>query len=146
MNVFVFASKSETQGMVLAEAMAAGIPVIALDAPGVREIVRNYVNGRLLQATEPSLFVIALTEVLALSRQDYVTWQESALNTAKQFSREVSLKKMLDMYARLLTITQKSRGLEDDTWETLLRTVKQEWEIWSNRLTAGIHAIAESTG
>ncbi len=33
MNVFVFASKSETQGMVLAEAMTTGAPVVALDAP-----------------------------------------------------------------------------------------------------------------
>lgn len=36
MDAFVFASYSETQGMVLAEAMAAGKPVVALDAPGVR--------------------------------------------------------------------------------------------------------------
>ncbi len=34
MDVFVFASQSETQGMVLAEAMAAGVPVIAVAAPG----------------------------------------------------------------------------------------------------------------
>ena len=34
MDVFVFASRSETQGMVLTEAMAAGKPVVALDAPG----------------------------------------------------------------------------------------------------------------
>lgn len=33
MRVFAFASKSETQGMVLTEAMAAGLPVVALDAP-----------------------------------------------------------------------------------------------------------------
>ena len=34
MDVFVFSSQSETQGMVLAEAMAAGVPAVALDAPG----------------------------------------------------------------------------------------------------------------
>jgi len=41
MDLFVFASQSETQGMVLAEAMAAGKPVIALDASGVREVVSD---------------------------------------------------------------------------------------------------------
>ena len=34
--------------MVLVEAMAAGMPVVALDAPGAREVVKDLVNGRLL--------------------------------------------------------------------------------------------------
>ncbi|HEX6199264.1 MAG TPA: glycosyltransferase, partial [Thermoanaerobaculia bacterium] len=38
MDVFAFASHSETQGMVLTEAMAAGVPVVAVDASGVREV------------------------------------------------------------------------------------------------------------
>ncbi len=33
MDVFAFASQTETQGMVLTEAMAAGLPVVAVDAP-----------------------------------------------------------------------------------------------------------------
>ncbi|MCC5845768.1 MAG: glycosyltransferase [Verrucomicrobia bacterium] len=41
MDCFVFASQTETQGIVLAEAMAAGNPVVALDGPGVREIVAD---------------------------------------------------------------------------------------------------------
>jgi glycosyltransferase involved in cell wall biosynthesis len=45
MDVFVFSSKSETQGMVLTEAMAASTPVIALDASGAREVVEDGRNG-----------------------------------------------------------------------------------------------------
>ena len=48
MDVFVFASRTETQGMVLAEAMACDVPVVAIDASGVREVVRDGENGRLL--------------------------------------------------------------------------------------------------
>ncbi|HEU5359886.1 MAG TPA: glycosyltransferase, partial [Candidatus Deferrimicrobiaceae bacterium] len=48
MDVFVFASRTETQGMVLTEAMAAGTPVVAVDASGVREVVRDGENGRLV--------------------------------------------------------------------------------------------------
>jgi len=48
MDVFAFASFSETQGLVLIEAMMAGVPVVALDAPGVREVVIDGRNGRLL--------------------------------------------------------------------------------------------------
>ena len=44
-DMFLFASKSETQGIVLAEAMAAGLPVVAVEACGVRDIVENGKNG-----------------------------------------------------------------------------------------------------
>jgi hypothetical protein len=50
MTVFAFSSTSETQGLVLAEAMAAGAPVVALDASGVREVVVDGSNGHLLPA------------------------------------------------------------------------------------------------
>src|SRR5690606_36914192 len=53
MDVFAFASLSETQGMVLAEAMAAGVPVVALNASGVREMVRDGSNGFLLPSSAP---------------------------------------------------------------------------------------------
>ncbi|MFR1709219.1 MAG: glycosyltransferase [Clostridium sp.] len=44
-DMFLFASKSETQGIVLLEAMAAKNPVIAIEATGVADVVKNGVNG-----------------------------------------------------------------------------------------------------
>ena len=44
-DCFLFSSCSETQGIVLLEAMAAHTPVVALDATGVRDVVENGVNG-----------------------------------------------------------------------------------------------------
>ena len=44
-DLFLFASKSETQGIVLLEAMAAGAPVVAVRASGVVDIVRSGYNG-----------------------------------------------------------------------------------------------------
>ncbi len=44
-ELFLFASKSETQGIVIQEAMAAGNPVIAIKASGVEDVVKNGVNG-----------------------------------------------------------------------------------------------------
>lgn len=46
-DLFLFTSKSETQGIVLLEAMAAGTPVVAVDATGVRDVVRTKENGML---------------------------------------------------------------------------------------------------
>ncbi|OGC05805.1 hypothetical protein A2230_00705 [candidate division WOR-1 bacterium RIFOXYA2_FULL_36_21] len=46
-DVFVFASTTETQGLVLAEAKGAGLPVIALFAGGLADTVRSGIDGYL---------------------------------------------------------------------------------------------------
>ena len=53
-DLFVIASRTETQGLVVAEALAAGLPVVGVDAPGVRDAVRPGVDG-LLVAAEPAI-------------------------------------------------------------------------------------------
>ncbi|UCC56818.1 MAG: glycosyltransferase, partial [Gammaproteobacteria bacterium] len=71
MDLFAFASKSETQGMVLTEAMAAGLPVVALDAHGVREVVRDRKNGLLLHEESIDTFVAAMQWVAGLPAIQY---------------------------------------------------------------------------
>ncbi|AZM96775.1 glycosyltransferase [Vreelandella venusta] len=44
-DIFVFASTSETQGMVILEAMAAGLPVVAVRSSGIDDVVRDGFNG-----------------------------------------------------------------------------------------------------
>ena len=44
-ELFLFASKSETQGMVILEAMAAGLPVVAVRSSGIDDVVRQGYNG-----------------------------------------------------------------------------------------------------
>jgi glycosyltransferase involved in cell wall biosynthesis len=52
-DIFLFASQTETQGLVLAESLAAGVPVVAVDGPGVSETVRADTDG-LIVAAEPA--------------------------------------------------------------------------------------------
>ena len=49
-DLFAFASQTETQGLVLAEALAVGLPVVALAGPGVDDSVRDGVDGVLVPA------------------------------------------------------------------------------------------------
>jgi len=49
-DLFAFASMTETQGLVLAEALAAGLPAVALDGPGVRDSVRDGIDGLIVPA------------------------------------------------------------------------------------------------
>jgi glycosyltransferase involved in cell wall biosynthesis len=52
-DVFLFASQTETQGLVLAEALAAGLPVVALEGPGVGDTLRDGIDAVLVPA-EPA--------------------------------------------------------------------------------------------
>lgn len=51
-DVFAFSSKSETQGIVLFEAMAVGNPIVAVKASGVEDIVEDGVTGYLTSEEE----------------------------------------------------------------------------------------------
>ncbi|MCM1156521.1 MAG: glycosyltransferase [Roseburia sp.] len=51
-DLFLFASLSETQGIVLLEAMAAGTPVLAVKASGVQDVVVNGKNGYMTHLSE----------------------------------------------------------------------------------------------
>ncbi|MDR5900479.1 glycosyltransferase [Halomonas vilamensis] len=44
-DIFVFASKSETQGMVILEAMSAGLPVVAVRSSGIDDVILEGENG-----------------------------------------------------------------------------------------------------
>lgn len=48
-DVLVLPSRSEGRGMVLVEAMALGIPIVASDIPGPQELINNGANGLLFR-------------------------------------------------------------------------------------------------
>ena len=62
-DVFVFASKTETQGLVLLEAMAAGLPVVALAEMGTKDILEPG-KGCLTPSDNPSEFAHAVCTLL----------------------------------------------------------------------------------
>lgn len=129
MDVFAFTSKSETQGMVLTEAMAAGVPVVALDAPAVREVVRDAHNGRLVSEEDPAAMADALQWVVELSDADRRRLRNSALETADAFSLPRQAKKALACYTSLVDMVYVTRYEDVEHWERLLHLVKAEWEI-----------------
>ena len=55
-DVCVLPSATETCGLVALEAMATGLPVIAADAGGFRESIRDGHNGILVPATDARAF------------------------------------------------------------------------------------------
>jgi 1,2-diacylglycerol 3-alpha-glucosyltransferase len=136
MDMFVFSSTTETQGMVLTEAMAAGTPVIALDAPGAREVVLHNRNGLLLDGdTDFKAFSQTLCDAVSHPEKTAV-WQKYALQTAQDFSRKTCAQKLSDLYE--YAISQENGapdGASDmeqtdmEPWEMFLLAVRTEWDL-----------------
>jgi len=144
MSVFAFASKSETQGMVLTEAMAAGLPVVALDAPGVREVVVDASNGRVIRVETEEAFAAALQWVYARSRDEMRTLIGAARSTAEAFSMEASVRKALAAYENL-RLDPAIRQHEDELgWDQIRARIKAEWDILKTVAQAGDEALNES--
>lgn len=63
-DLFAFASRTETQGLVLAEALAAGLPAVAVEGPGVGDSVRDGVDGRIVAAEPAATLATRLADAL----------------------------------------------------------------------------------
>jgi 1,2-diacylglycerol 3-alpha-glucosyltransferase len=129
MDVFVFASKSETQGMVLTEAMAAGVPVVAVDAPGARETIKDGYNGRLLSEENAATFVCALHWAARLPSAKMHELQQCARETAEVFSMPRSAAKALSCYEALRARAFVARPEAYEHLARVMRLVKAEWDI-----------------
>lgn len=136
MDAFAFASKSETQGMVIAEAMAAGNPVVALDASGARDIVKDGHNGRLVMQENAVLFAEALSGLTRQSESARAAMQRHAMETAKTVSADQCAERVLAVYRRAIRDYPDTARPVDGTWDALLTRLKQEWDIWSGKWTA----------
>jgi 1,2-diacylglycerol 3-alpha-glucosyltransferase len=132
MDAFAFSSHTETQGMVLAEAMAAGVPVVALDASGVREVVRDGINGRLLTGADVNQFAAALEWVAALSPEQKKAVQEGVDATSREFDISRTANKALELYERAVVEVVRKNGPNRNLLMRTQRSLQSEWRIMRN--------------
>jgi glycosyltransferase involved in cell wall biosynthesis len=142
MDLFAFASRSETQGMVIAEAMAAKLPVVALSATGVREVVQDGRNGFLLPArAKPAEFAERLAQLAAAPARRR-RFSRAAQATAALFSRERCADLALKFYAEMRRATRpRRRSHERNPWESYLQRVGVEWDLLATKTQAVVSAM-----
>ncbi|MGK0186431.1 MAG: 1,2-diacylglycerol 3-alpha-glucosyltransferase [Verrucomicrobiales bacterium] len=140
MNAFAFASHSETQGMVLTEAMAAGVPVVAVDAPGVREVVKTGENGIALPKDSVPDFVNALRNLAA---EPHSHLAAGCAATAEAYSIQSSTRKLINIYEQLREEQHTHDHDYHTTWERAMRLAEAEWDLLRGVAEAASTAIFE---
>ncbi|MBN2058539.1 MAG: glycosyltransferase [Candidatus Saganbacteria bacterium] len=100
-DLFVYASTTETQGLVLTEAKACGLPVVALFGGGLADVVKNGNDGYLVPRNESSLVehIVRLLDDPGLRHGMSVRAKEDA---QARFSSAVVAKKMETVYNSLI--------------------------------------------
>jgi 1,2-diacylglycerol 3-alpha-glucosyltransferase len=105
-DLFLFTSRTETQGLVLAEALTAGLPAVALDGPGVRDSVRDGVDGTIVAAQPDAARIERLAAEIARLASDAAarrSMAERAREDADRFS----------VGRRAVEVEELYRGLRD---------------------------------
>lgn len=143
MDVFAFSSQSETQGLVLGEAMAAGVPVVALDNPVVRECVDDFQNGRLIVREDEDEFIAGLKWILDTRWDKRESLKHAAANRAREVSLDTCAARMLEAYehCRLNTVHRSQMGHRWLPWKDRLQT---EVDLFKNFFEAGEVAVKDA--
>jgi glycosyltransferase involved in cell wall biosynthesis len=100
-DLFLFSSETETQGLVLAEAHACGLPAVAVRASGVDEVVRDGETGLLTKADVEDLADAAIGLLLDAPWRSAMAVAARAL-AVSDFSATRQVEVMAGHYRRLL--------------------------------------------
>ena len=96
-DLFLMPSRTETLGLVVMEAMAAGLPVVACRAGGVPDAVQDGVTGFLFEPNEPD--ALLNTVARALSREtDLESIRKQARQDAERHSWQAATDHLREMY------------------------------------------------
>lgn len=111
-DFFCFASVTETQGLVTLEAMAAGLPVTAVDATGTSDIVEHEVNG-LLTADDTDALAAGINRMLdepGLAEQ----LRAGARRSAEAYEFHAVTRRLIDVYRDAMENRRAGRTVKAD--------------------------------
>ena len=100
-DIFVFSSLTETQGIVILEAIACGLPVVALEDSAFKGIAVNNKNSFLIKKALPTLFAKKVIELInnpSLCQQ----FSKASQKIVDNFSEEKQAERLITIYKELI--------------------------------------------
>ena len=94
-DLFIFPSKTDTQGIVLAESMSQRVPIVAIDGPGQRDIIINGYNGFIIENTQQAATAIMN---IANDKSLHNKLISGAYTTAQNYRADIIIKQLLTFY------------------------------------------------
>ncbi|MGL4501605.1 MAG: glycosyltransferase family 4 protein [Planktothrix sp.] len=101
-DAFIFPSRTETLGLVLLEAMAAGTPVVAARSGGIPDIVTDGVNGYLFDPDQENGAITA-TQRLFANPQERETLRQNARLEAERWGWAAATQQLRSYYQEILS-------------------------------------------
>ena len=104
-DAFIFPSSTETLGLVLLEAMAAGCPVVAARRGGIPDIVTDGINGHMFEPDNPQGAIEATQRLLAQKDEREVLRKNARLE-AEKWGWSSATKQLDSFYQGVLSNTK----------------------------------------
>lgn len=101
-DLFVLPSRRESFGLVLAEAMACGVPVVATTAGAIPEVVEDGVTGLLVPPDDPEALAQAITSLLSDPDRMKAMGTRGKARVEKHFTWDKVAERMIEGYHKVL--------------------------------------------
>ena len=101
-NIFVLASRKEGLGTSLIDALSVGLPIIATNAGGIPELIKDDKNGILVEAKNNIKLAEAIINLIN-NPQKQKELSIAAKSSAQKFSIEETVRQNISEYKRLLS-------------------------------------------
>ncbi|HBY56257.1 MAG TPA: hypothetical protein DEG96_00075 [Candidatus Atribacteria bacterium] len=105
--LFTIASTAETFGIVIIEALASGVPVLAVKAPGAVDILTNGRDG-LLVDNDVKQFAETLEKIIR-EPELRENLSKGALKTSEQYSIDIVSERMLNLYREVIETKNQNK-------------------------------------
>lgn len=99
-DVFIFASQTETQGLVILEALASGLPVVAVKDGAFKDVIQNGYNGYLVKK-DKDIFSKKILNVISNAKV-YGTLSHNARESVEKFSIDKTAEHLEKLYMALI--------------------------------------------
>ena len=103
-DAFVTASITEVHPLSVIEAMAAGLPVLGIDSPGIGDTIQDGVTGYLIPEEDLAAYTAQMVR-LVVDQKQRKQMSEEARKSVASYAIENTTQKMLERYQRVIEDT-----------------------------------------